>query len=962
MENKWRSRWEEARIYEADPQYDESGNPLPKFMLTFPYPYMNGYMHIGHAFSLVRVETLARYKRMTGHNVLFPFAFHCTGSPIVNAAERIKEGEETQIKILRDMGIPEDDIPKFADPVHWTRHFPKINKQDLKTFGLAIDWRRSFITTEINPHYDAFIRWQFRKLKAGNYVRLGDHPVIWCPKCRSPTGDHGRSEGEGETPSEMTLLKFQIRNSDTFLMAATLRPETVYGQTNLWVDPDYDYPILDVDGEKWIVSKECAEKLKDQGHAIKNIETMPGADLVGKLVIAPGIDREIPILPSQFTDPAIGTGIVTSVPSDAPDDWVALRDLQRNPEECQRWGLDPEFVQAIKPVAIIHSEGWGDLPAVEIVEKMGIDNQMERDKLLEAKHVIYRSGFYTGKMLPNTGKYAGMPVEYAKEEVKKDLIEAKKASMMWEPSGKVVCRCLTPCTVKLVSNQWFLAYGDEEWKKKVKLSLSRMKLYPAAVRKQFENVIDWLRDWACTREMGMGTKLPWDEQWMIESLSDSTIYMSYYTMAKAFHNDKDIPADALDDDFFDYVLLGEGNVKTLSKRSGIPEDRIQEMRREFLYWYPMDFRGSGKDLIQNHLAFCIYNHTAIFPEEHWPGGFGLNGWIRVEGNKMSKSLGNFFTIRQILEKYPADVVRITLLSGGEGLDDPNWESEFADSVQKRLVTFRELARNPPENMTSDERPIDRWFSSTMDRTIQECRQAMELTNFRTAVKAGFFDLQQNYRWYMRRNLGVPNRDVFNRFLKVQTLLIAPVTPHICEDIWEGLGKEGFVVAAPYPEAKRTNRTSDAEAEEDYLRSVMDDISQILKVVGKTPKKAIIYTTPDWKRKVMDKGLKMAADGQVDMGGLIKSCMADPDVKRNAKAVPPFAKEVAELMRKSGEKERERFATALPETDIIQNNLKFLETEYGFPMEVYSADDRGFADPANKSRAARPHRPAIYLDV
>ena len=84
IEEKWQARWKEAKIFEAEPNESQE-----KYFLNFPYPYMNGYMHLGHAYSLLRVEMFARYKRMKGYNVLFPFSFHCTGSPIVSAADRI---------------------------------------------------------------------------------------------------------------------------------------------------------------------------------------------------------------------------------------------------------------------------------------------------------------------------------------------------------------------------------------------------------------------------------------------------------------------------------------------------------------------------------------------------------------------------------------------------------------------------------------------------------------------------------------------------------------------------------------------------------------------------------------------------------------------------------------------------------------------------------------------------------
>ncbi len=370
LEAKWLKKWEENKIFEAIPDDRE------KFFGTFPYPYVNGYAHLGHFFSIMRLEAFARYKRMKGFNVLFPQGWHCTGSPIENAASRIKEGEEKQIAMMKGMGFSDDEIKKFENPEYWVEYFPKEFKKDFKSAGLSIDFRREFITTSLNPYYDKFIRWQFRKLQEKDYVIKGKHPVVWCTKDNSPVGDHARVEGEGEIPQEFTLLKFKI--DDEYMIAATLRPETVYGQTNLWVDADYDYVKAKVNDEVWIGSEPFFQKLKEQDKNVEEIGKIKGKEFIGKLALAPAIDKEVIILPSFFCSPDKGTGIVTSVPSDAPDDYIGLRDLQEDETLCKEYGIDYETIKQIKPVAIIETKGMGDMPAVKICDELGVKNQKDR--------------------------------------------------------------------------------------------------------------------------------------------------------------------------------------------------------------------------------------------------------------------------------------------------------------------------------------------------------------------------------------------------------------------------------------------------------------------------------------------------------------------------------------------------------------------------------------------------------
>ena len=430
VEKKWQQLWKKHRLFQAnvDPSRE-------KYFVNFPYPYMNGHLHVGHSFSLLRLEFMARYMRMKGKSVLFPFAFHSTGMPIVAAAERVKDREPKQLAILASMGISEKEIPFFEKPENWPGYFIKEALVDLKHLGLAVDWQRSFTTTTLNPYYSRFIEWQFRRLKEGGYLGKGEFPVVWCEHCNSAVGDHARIEGEGVRPQEFTILKFKTslpsnydeptKGKNVYLLAATLRPETVFGQTNLWVNPEGKYLLVNVPSggkeEVWVMSEAALHKFQLQKQRLSRIGVIRGRVLVGRSCVAPMITKDISILPSSFCDPKIGTGIVSSVPSDAPDDWIGLEDLKKDKKVCKRYGLDQEVIKKITPIPIITSEGWGPLPAEEICRKLGVENQYDREKLTQAKKEIYKTGFYTGRMKEGCGEYEGMPVEFAKKEIMREI-------------------------------------------------------------------------------------------------------------------------------------------------------------------------------------------------------------------------------------------------------------------------------------------------------------------------------------------------------------------------------------------------------------------------------------------------------------------------------------------------------------------------------------------------------------
>ncbi|MBW3011606.1 class I tRNA ligase family protein, partial [Candidatus Woesearchaeota archaeon] len=340
IEKKWQTRWELDKAFEANP------DKRKKFFLNFPYPYINAYQHIGHLFTLMRVEAFARYKRHRGFNVLFPQGWHATGSPIVNAAKRVKDREEKQIKIMKDMGFSHEYIKKFEKPEYWFEFFIPEFTHDYKRMGMSIDWRRSFHTTSLNPHYDRFIQWQFRKLKELGYVIKGKFPVVWDPKQQCAVGDHDRVEGEGEVPQEFCLFKFRLDDGN-MIITATLRPDTVMGITNVYVNPKEKYSVVDVKGEKWIIGKPMIQKLRMQDFNVKEIGEVEGKSLVGQTVETYS-GQKVPVFPATFLDTHYGTGMVHSVPSDSADDLIALRDLQKDESAIKKYGLDADMVKAVK--------------------------------------------------------------------------------------------------------------------------------------------------------------------------------------------------------------------------------------------------------------------------------------------------------------------------------------------------------------------------------------------------------------------------------------------------------------------------------------------------------------------------------------------------------------------------------------------------------------------------------------
>ncbi len=150
---------------------------------------------------------------------------------------------------------------------------------------------------------------------------------------------HDLLEGEDVEYQEYTLVKFE--SGETVFPMATLRPETVRGVTNAYIDPEGEYVEATVDGERWVVSLEAVEKLELQDHEIAVEREVAGEEYVGESVTNPITGDEVLVLPASFVDPDSGTGVVMSVPAHSPDDYLALEEAKADAQRLREYGIDP---------------------------------------------------------------------------------------------------------------------------------------------------------------------------------------------------------------------------------------------------------------------------------------------------------------------------------------------------------------------------------------------------------------------------------------------------------------------------------------------------------------------------------------------------------------------------------------------------------------------------------------------
>jgi leucyl-tRNA synthetase len=1044
IEMKWLQIWEQNSINISDPI---SG--LKKFFITVAYPYPNSPQHIGHGRTYTIADVHARYKRLSGFNVLFPMAFHYTGTPILGMAKRVQAGDKEILENFRKIyNIADQDILSFKEPLHIAKYFHNEIKAGMKEMGYSIDWRREFTT--IDPVYQKLISWQFETLKKLGVIEQGSHPVGWCPNDSNPVSQHDTLGDVEPSFTEYSLIKFKLKNENIIIPVATLRPETIFGVTNLWINPNEEYSQVIVNvTENWILSRSAAKKLEYLNYSIKITKTLLGKELIGSLVESPLTKRYIPILPATFVTLDEGSGIVMSVPAHAPFDMQALLDLRKQSSDYPA----ELSTDAIVPIVIIDSKiqlqydkvpdnvdketdteskeiatketggnliGNGMIPSKFFLKKYDISDQKDYN-LEKATSELYSLEFYSGKMNERTFEYSGLPVSKAKDLVKERLIALQASVPFFEMTNKpVYCRCGTLCFVKLLNNQWFLNYGNPEWKNLALECLNGIEIIPSEIIKEFKNVFDWLRVRACARKTGLGTPLPWDKDWVVESLSDSVIYMVYYIISKYVNlHALEKYSKFVDSTFFDYVLLNvkSGHFLVLDENDNLPDDVIsfqtdqnldksmlteflllsKQIREEFRYYYPLDSRHSGRDLVPNHLSFFIFNHSIIFPKSLWPRQIVVNGSVLMDGKKMSKSMGNIIPLRSTIKQFNADSIRVAMLVLGELLQDVDFSFSTLKGIYSRLNEIYEFGKdfitklktatnlkvldNDFTECFADLEWEDKWLLQRVNSTIKDITIAFDEMRIRDALNTVLYLMDKDFEWYKKRkesrsdHKSNNNIDLFviSYFFKTRIKMLAPFCPFLSEELWELLEpKKGSIFQDNWPSLKSEFINPVTDENEQEISNILDDLHKILKVTKNTQLKSIhIYLSSNDKKILYHKVLNLAIKSKIKNFGLVmKSLLSDPSIstthKNLVKSNTDFIKKINEdiLSLSPAEQERKINIGLFDEYNALMDGTGVLSSEFGIQqtcIKIYYEDDPKIYDPKNKAKFSRPFKPAIYLE-
>jgi leucyl-tRNA synthetase len=475
----------------------------------------------------------------------------------------------------------------------------------------------------------------------------------------------------------------------------------------------------------------------------------------------------------------------------------------------------------------------------------------------------------------------------------------------------------------------------------------------------------------------------------------------------------------VDSSFFDYVLLNikSGHFLALDENDNFSDNltslqidpnldksiltefllESKEIREEFKYYYPLDSRHSGRDLIPNHLSFFIFNHSIIFPQPLWPKQIVVNGSVLMDGKKMSKSMGNIIPLRSTIKQFNADSIRVAMLVLGELLQDVDFSFSTLKGIYSRLNEIYEFGKDLVTKLKNATNPKvidgdfsdlfieleweDKWLLQRVNSTIKEITISFEEMRIRDALNTVLYLMDKDFEWYKKRKqsrsdqVSSNNTGLFviSYFFRARIKMLAPFCPFLAEELWELLEpQKGSIFQDSWPSMKSELVNPITDENEQEISNILDDLHKILRVTKNTQLKNIhIYLSSNDKKILYDKVLNLVTNSKTKNFGLImKSLLSDSLISiehRNlVKSNTDFIKKINEdiLSLTPLEQERRTNIGLFDEYNTLLDGIGLLASEFGIQetcIKIYYEDDPKIYDPKNKAKFSRPFKPAIYLE-
>ena len=862
MEDRIYDKWLAKKYFHAE--VDHSKTP---FTIVIPPPNITGQLHMGHALDNTMQDILIRYKRMQGYNALWQ-----PGTDHASIATEVKI-----IETLKKQGIDKHDLGRegFLEKAwEWKKEYGGRIIEQLKKLGSSCDWDRERFT--MDEGCNKAVTEVFCKMHEKGWIYKGSRIVNWCPVCNTSISD-AEVEYE-EQAGHFWHIKYPLIEDDgsvsttKFIEFATTRPETMLGDTAVAVNPDDD-------------------RYKD---------------LIGKKLLLPIVNRELPVIADSYVDMEFGTGVVKITPAHDPNDF----------EVGKRHNL----------------------PEINILNDDATINK-------------------------NGGKFEGMDRYAARDAIVKELDEMGLLVRIEDYSHNVGTHDRCKTTIEpMIKQQWFVKM-DELIKPAVEaVKNGEIELIPKRMEKTYFNWTDNIRDWCISRQLWWGHRIP---AYYCDECGEIVVAREMPKVCPKcgcthFTQDPDTLDTWFSSALWPFSTLG-----------------WPEQTEDLKYFYPTDVLVTGYDIIFFWVIRMIFSGYEQMGERPFKTVL-FHGLVRdSQGRKMSKSLGNGIDPLEIIDKYGADALRLTLITGNAPGNDMRFYYERVESSRNFANKIWNASRFIMMNMTDDFtipasdvdlstlalEPVDKWILSKVNTLAKDVTDNMDSFELGIAVQKVYdFIWDEFCDWYIEmvkpRLYNSDNKE--SKMAALWTLknvlinalkLLHPYMPFITEEIFCTLqSEEESIMISKWPEFMASWDFPKEEKDIEILKEAIRGIRNVRTGMNVAPsKKASVYVVSEKEDviRAFEEGklffapLAYASEVMIqkDKSGIAEDAVSV--VIPNATIYMPFAELVdirqeierlekeekrlsGELARVNGMLNNERFMSKAPEAKVAEEREKLVK--------------------------------------
>ena len=833
FEDKIYDFWQENKYFHAEP--DETKTP---YTIVIPPPNITGQLHMGHALDNTLQDILIRYHRMKGFDTLW-----VPGTDHASIATEAKI-----VEAMKQEGITKDDIGREAfleRAWDWRRQYGGRIVEQLKKLGSSCDWDRERFT--MDEGCSKAVVEVFNRLYEKGLIYRGERLINWCPHCMTSISD-AEVEYE-EKDGAFWHLRYPFADGSGYLELATTRPETMFGDTAVAVNPE-------------------DPRYKDK---------------IGQMLILPLVGKEIPLIGDEHADPEFGTGVVKITPAHDPNDYeVGLRH---------------------------------DLPIINVMTDDGRMNENVPEK------------------------YVGMTTEECRKACVADL-EEQGYLVRVEPMKHNVGTCYRCGTVvePRISKQWFVKMKPLADPAIDIVRSGKVQFVPSRYDKTYFHWMENIKDWCISRQLWWGHRIP---AWYCDDCGEITV--SRGTPCKCEHCGSE------------HIRQDEDTLDTWFSSALWPFSTLgwPDETPELKHYFPTNTLVTGYDIIFFWVARMIFSSVEQMGTYPFDTIF-IHGIVRDElGRKMSKSLGNGIDPLVVIDKYGADALRFTLVTGNSPGNDMRYSEKKVEASRNFGNKIWNAARYILMNLDGSEGPAklpaaedlaieDKWILSKFNTLCKEVSENIDSYELGVAL-AKLYDFIWDLfcDWYIeiskiRLQEGGKGAETAKAVLIYcmdgMLKLLHPFMPFLTEEIWQSLPHEGdTIMLAPYPEY---TGALDFSAEETEFERIMTAVRAIRARrsemnVPPSKKSAVHFDTPfeDTFRSGVVYIQRLASATEVTVGGDFDTEGAVNIVTADAQIYLPMN----ELVDLDAEKER-----LTKELEKAQKDLAFFEKKLNNPGFVNNA--------------------------